>query len=273
MRRKTAAAFLSLCLLASGSHAQSARDDLDRIVTLPQVAQRIVTLAPHATELVSAAGAGDKLVGIAGGVALSDEMSGLPRVAGRGALDREALLALQPDLVIGWQSGNRASDLDWVGSTGIALYRSEPGSLQDIAETLRDIGSLSGTSAQAEVAARRFEQAIDTPCTKLPPQNVYVLVWNRPAMTVGGRHWINSILRAAGYRNVFGHIDRGVFNIAPEAEFGHAGLPKISLIRDFSSDEADQLAGLLSRPGPRLGEAARLLCAQRLQQASTIGNP
>lgn len=235
---------------------------------MPQVAQRIVTLAPHATELVVAAGAGDRLVGIAAGSTGKEGLSRLPRIGGPGGLDRETLLELQPDLVIAWQSGNRATDLDWIARNGIALYRTEPGSLHDIARAMRDIGSLSGTTRQAEAAALAFEQTLDTPCGRLPPQPAYVSVWEHPAMTVGGRHWINAVLRSAGYRNVFNHLDRGVFSVSPEAALAHQALPRISLVRHFDRGEDDRLADLLSRPGPGLGEAILILCAQRLTQGS-----
>ena len=241
-------------------------DDLGQRVSLPQAAQRIVTLAPHATELVVAAGAGDRLVGAAVGSTGHDRLSALPRIGGPGGLDREALLKLQPDLVIAWQSGNRAADLEWIARSGIALYQTEPGSLRDISRALRDIGDLSGTTRQAEAAARAFEQALDTPCARLPPLAAYVSVWEHPAMTVGGRHWINAALRSAGYRNVYDQLDRGVFPVSSEAALAHRLLPRISLVRSFDDSEDDRLADLLSRPGPGLGEAIPILCTRRLAQ-------
>ena len=261
---------LFLLLLAACSHALEARDDLGNEVSLAQAAQRIVTLSPHATELVLSAGAGRRLVGIAAGGTPPGSLNTLPRIGGHGGLDREALLALQPDLVIAWQSGNRASDLDWIAATGIAVYRSEPASLQDIANTIRHIGNLSGTASAAQTGAQTFERALHTPCMQLPAKPAYVIVWDRPAMTVGGRHWINDVLSAAGYRNVLDHLDRGVFPIAPEAVWGYAQLPRISLIRSFDHGDIDHLADLLSRPGPRLGEAIQMLCARRLRQAPAV---
>ena len=164
---------LLLLLFAHGSQALSVRDDLGKMVYLPSPANRIVTLSPHATELVRAAGAGNRLVGSTTTDAGPGEPEPLPSVGGHGGIDREALLTLAPNLVIGWQSGNRTADLDWIAANGIALYRSEPASLQDIARTLRDIGTLSGTHAQAEMAAQRFRQTFDeAPCAGLPPRPV-----------------------------------------------------------------------------------------------------
>lgn len=267
MRKIASGCLLLLLLIAPCVQALEVHDDLGRDVLLPRAAQRIVTLSPHATELVLAAGAKHRLVGIAAGSLMPESLDALPRIGGRGGLDREALMALRPDLVIAWHSGNRATDLDWIDSTGIALYRSEPAALQDIAKTIRDIGTLVGITPSAQTGARTFERALQTPCIQLPPKPAYVIVWDRPAMTVGGRHWINAVLRAAGYRNVLAHVSRGAFHIAPEAVLGYSELAQISLKRSFDHSEADRLADLLSRPGPTLGGAIQMLCARRMRQS------
>jgi len=264
----TASLVLLFSLPAVCGETMTAHDDLGREISLAQAARRILTLSPHATELVVAAGAGEQLVGIAAGAAQSGKLGALPRIGGPGSLDREALLALRPDLVIGWQSGNRAGDLDWIDRTGIALYRSEPASLRGIAESIRDIGLLSGTQAAAEESVRQFERGTSTACAHLPPQPAYVEIWEYPPMSVGGRHWINDVLLAAGYRNAFGDIDRGVFHIATEAALAQAHLPAVSTIRRHDGSRADHLADILSIPGPRLVEAIQLLCQRRIGSIS-----
>jgi iron complex transport system substrate-binding protein len=251
-----------LGLPTQGASVQ-ANDDLGRSVALAQAAQRIVTLAPHATELVLAAGGGDRLVGIAAGGSYPPSIAALPRVGGPGALDRERFLTLRPDLVIAWQSGNRASDLEWIERIGIALYRSEPRSLRDIASTIRAIGRLTDHTPTAEHAALRFERSLVTPCAQRPPLGAYIEVWDRPAMTIGGSHWINDVLRRSGYRNVFEHLAHGVFAIGAEARYGARSAMRISLLPGRAGEANGRLADLLSRPTPGLAEAIGLLCARR----------
>jgi len=257
------AIFLMAWLTGVGQTA-TLYDDMDREVSLPHPARRIVTLSPHATELVVAAGAADRLVAIATGPA-DPALAATPRIGGPGALDREALLTLQPDLVIAWQSGNRAADLDWIERNGIALYRSEPDSLAAVAATIRAIGELSGTPVIARTAAAAFERALETACAGLPPQPAYVLVWERPAMSIGGRHWINDVLRAAGFHNLFADLDRGVFQIAPEALLAARPATRISLVPTPDTVGGPALADLLARPGTRLPEAVQRLCRLRRQ--------
>jgi iron complex transport system substrate-binding protein len=76
-------------------------DGMDREVVMPGPAQRIVSIAPSNTEILFAIGAGDQVVG-------RDEISDYPlealEVASIGStygeLNTEAILALEPDLVL-----------------------------------------------------------------------------------------------------------------------------------------------------------------------------
>lgn len=254
---------LALFPVSTGAAALETVDDTGRTVRLAGTAERIVTLSPHATELVVAAGASARLVGIIDAGATPDGLAGLPRVGAAGAIDREAVLRLRPDLVIAWQSGNRAADIAWIEAMGIAVYRSEPRRLARIAAAIDAIGRLSGTPDPARRAAARFEQQVARGCRDMPQRPVYVEVWDRPTLSVGGRHWLNDVLAAAGLYNVFADVDRGVFPVQTEAVAANAAVLRISLRRGFDGSRADRLADLLARPGPQLGEAIGLLCEQR----------
>lgn len=263
MTAALAAALGALLCAGAAVAATEAIDDLGRRITLARPAQRIVALSPHATELVIAAGASDRLVGITAASDTPERLAAVPRIGGPGALDRERVLQLQPDLAVGWHSGNRAQDLDWLDRTGIALFRSEPTDLADIAATIRALGRLAGTKAVADPAADAFVLGLRTPCAKYPPRPAYVVVWERPPMAIGGRHWINDALRAAGFQNQFAAHDAGAFAIAPEAILAAAGgAQRISLMPGLTG-RAAEIADLLSRPGPQLPRAVQLLCELR----------
>lgn len=260
---------LLLCLILSQPVAATKIvDDAGVPVDLPDPARRVVTLSPHATELAIAAGLGDRLVAISRGGTVPPRYEGLPRLGGAGPLDRERMLSLRPDLVIAWRSGNRARDLAWIDRIGVAVYRSEPASLEELADSIRRLARLGGDVATASRAATEFERQTRTPCAGLPSLPLFVTVWDRPAMTVGGRHWLNGVLEAAGFRNPFADQPRGVFVVAEEARLAAADVPQISLVRTFDGTPADRLADRLSVPGPGLGEAVQHLCRWRLTLAS-----
>ncbi len=260
-------AWLLAATLAAPVAAQLAvHDDTGRRVQLPQPAERIVALAPHATELLFAAGAGARLVAVAAYSDWPAAARDLPRIGGAGGLDRERLLALQPDLVVAWASGSRPGDLAWLERLGIAVYRSEPQRLTDIAANLRDLGRLAGQDATAEIAARHFEQALAAVCPPRPARaTVLYRLWERPLLTYGGRHWSNDALRRVGLRNLFAAVDRPVFTPGREALV--AAQPDYLLSRTPASDpllSARPLAAPpeLDRPTPRIVEGLQALCAQ-----------
>jgi iron complex transport system substrate-binding protein len=83
--------------------AAGARHALDRF-SLPPVPpadpQRIVSLAPGITETLYALGLGPSVVGVTRYCAWPPEASTLPKVAGFGDINYEAVLRTRPDLVV-----------------------------------------------------------------------------------------------------------------------------------------------------------------------------
>ena len=110
-----AASAAAATLLALGGPASAAGvelvDDTGRKLALAAPAQRIVSLAPHVTEMLFAAGAGERVVGAVDYSDYPEAAQRIARVGGYTRIDLEAVAALRPDLVIGWQSGNREGDL------------------------------------------------------------------------------------------------------------------------------------------------------------------
>src|SRR5690554_4323421 len=132
----TAALALALSLLGLGTPAAwgnaCAMDDREREVCLEAPAQHIAALSPGATELVYAAGAGERVVAV---VAFSDyppEAREVPSVGNLGRIDLERLVTLQPDLVIGWVTGNPVEQLDTIEALGIPVFYIEPRDIEEI---------------------------------------------------------------------------------------------------------------------------------------------
>ncbi len=228
---------------------------------LASPAPRVISLAPHTTELVIAAGGLTLLVGA---VAADDPLP--PQVTpmqSYGGIDRERLLALRPDLIVVWRSGTRPNDLAWLKTLETRLYASEPMRLEDIAEDMRALGRLMGTRETAERAAADFLRALGTPCADLPPREVYVEIWPQPPLSLGGRHWLNDVLRRAALRNTFVDVDRAVFTPDPETLLQRRRLPHL-VLRDLPASPDRLGNALLARPGPRLADALPALCQQRL---------
>lgn len=212
-----------LCLLAApvpGVAAVSVVDDTGRSVQLERPAQRIISLAPHITEMLYDAGAGERVVAA---VSYSDHPPAareLPRVGSYNRFDIERILAHDPDLVVGWQSGNPDESLERLRQLGLPLYITEPRSLESIASNLERLGRLAGTAETAAAAAQRFRQRYDRLRERYSgrePLTVFYEIWSDPLMTVNGEHLISAVVRACGGRNVFADLPTIAPRISVEA--------------------------------------------------------
>jgi iron complex transport system substrate-binding protein len=181
-------------------------DDRGRHVRLSHFANRIVSLSPNITELVFSAGAGSKLVGASRYSDYPDQAKTVPEVGDASGLDFEKILALEPDLVIAWRSGNNAADISKLEKLGLTVFAAEAARLDDIPRLLRVTGKLAGTSRQAESAAKGYEeelQQINHRYGKRQKVSVFQLIWDQPLMTVNANHMVSDIINLCGGINVF----------------------------------------------------------------------
>ncbi|MFB0936329.1 MAG: cobalamin-binding protein [Propionivibrio sp.] len=201
-----------VAMLLSGSVAAevSVVDDTGATIRLARPARRIVTLAPHLVETLFAAGAGDKLVGTVEYSDFPDAAKKVAKVGGYSRFDLEAVVALKPDLIIAWHSGNAPANIDKLRSFGFPIYVSQPNRIEDVASEIERMGRLAGTEKVAGAAAQEFR----TRLTDLQKRNgqkpvvrTFYQIWKQPLSTVGGKQIISSVIRLCGGENVFGNLD------------------------------------------------------------------
>jgi iron complex transport system substrate-binding protein len=287
MRRRTRAlwlggAFFAL-IAATGAAALEIADDRGKIVTLDAPARRIVTLAPHLAEIAFAVGAGPQLVGVSSFSDFPEAARRLPVVFNYGRTDFERLIVLKPDVVLAWQSGTPALQVERLEELGLRVIVTEARSFGDIARTMRLVGTLAGAGDRAQAEARRFEQAV----AKLRGDysgraqvGVFLEIWHRPMMTVNGAHIFSEAIALCGGRNVFAGAPtrtplvsrEQLLGFRPEAIITSGalereawrGLEAVPAVRAGHIFAVD--ADHMHRLGPRLLEGARALC-ERLDRA------
>ncbi len=204
-------------LLANSSLAQSSLpsinppaisviDDNQQTVTLTRPAQRIVSLAPSLTELLYAAGAGAQVVGVSEYSDYPPEARTLPIVGRYDLLDMETIVALAPDLIVAWRSGNPRSAVQSLIDLGFNVYVAEPTTIASIADHIERFATLAGTQAAGLAAAEHFREALallDNTYRNREQVRVFYQVWNEPLISVGGNELINDIIRLCGGSNIF----------------------------------------------------------------------
>ncbi|MCH1929733.1 cobalamin-binding protein [Shewanella sp. A25] len=169
-------------------------------------AKRIVALSPHAVEMLYAIGAGDQIIAATDYADYPQAATKLPRVGGYYGVQIERIMELHPDLIVVWDSGNKAEDIHQLKSLGFTLYSSSPKTLESVANELEELGALTGHNAQAkEVAAdyrKQLQHLRDENAVKSRPKVFYQL-WSTPLMTVSKNSWIQQIIDVCHGENVF----------------------------------------------------------------------
>lgn len=183
-------------------------------------AERIVALAPSLAELAFAAGAGGRLVGVARFSDFPPAARDIPQVGDAARVDFERIVALKPDLVLAWKSGNSAADVARLESLGYPAFVSEPARLADVPRLLHAIGALAGTLPAAGKAAAEFEreiQALRGRYAKARTVRVFYQIWHRPLLTVNGAHMISDVIALCGGENVFADVNQLTPSVTLEA--------------------------------------------------------
>lgn len=217
---------LALCLLSAGGLLHAAAqaieviDDAGSRLRLAQPAKRIISLAPHLTETLFAAGAGERVVGSVEYSNYPPAAAAIARVGSYSQIDLERVIALRPDLIIGWQSGNAAAHLDRLRALGFPVYVSQPDRIDDVASEIERLGVLAGSTEVAEPAAASFRRrlaALQTRYGERPLVPTFYQIWKQPLMTVGRRQIISDVIRLCGGENVFGSLDTMAPTVTVEA--------------------------------------------------------
>tara|TARA_B100000446_G_scaffold141751_1_gene134469 strand:+ start:895 stop:1824 length:930 start_codon:yes stop_codon:yes gene_type:complete len=209
----------SVIIDGSLSAEVSVVDDLGREVTLKQPARRIVALAPHIVEMVYAVGSGDRIVGAVNYSDYPAAAKALPRVGTYKAFSAEAILRLNPDLILAWHSGNGAQRVAPVQALGVPVYFSEPRALEDIGSALEKIARLSGVK-NPQLPKEQFSEELNNlreQYAQRPQVSVFYQVWNRPLQTLNGEHLISDVIRLCGGENVFSSASTLAPQISVEA--------------------------------------------------------
>lgn len=281
---------LSLALALVCGAAQAAvtvQDDAGNRVTLDKPAQRVISTAPHITELLFAAGGGERVVGTMNFSDYPEAAKRIPVIGSNAQIDMERLLALRPDLLVVWQTGNTERQLTQLKSLGIPIFYSEPKKLDDVATSLTRLGQLLGTDAAAQAAARDYRQKIAKLAgsyAQRPPVRVFYQIWEKPLFTLNGEHIVSDVLRVCGGRNIFAGLKvtapsvstEAVLQENPEAIIGgeqHDGQAGITLWKSYKGLQAVQRdnlfmldSELLVRAAPRIADGVAVLC-EKLETA------
>ena len=290
-----ASALALLCAVPTLAATPSATvvDDRGTVVPLQPVPGRIVSLLPSLTESVCALGQCAKLVGVDRYSNYPASVRALSPVGGGLDPNIEAIVALQPDLVLVAAS---APGTDRLRALGLRVVALEPKDYPSAVRVLGTLGQLLGVeTASAVVQAMETELRVAT--ARVPAsargKKVYFEVSPGP-YAASTSSFLGQTLERMGLSNIVAGSLGPFPKVNPEfvvraqpdvimvgdsnadampTRPGWSSLQAIQEKRICAFDKAD--ADILVRPGPRMAQGATLVarCLQTLFPAPALPGP
>jgi iron complex transport system substrate-binding protein len=246
----------------------------DRETVLDARPERIVALDPGSAEIIQAIGAGERLVGVPAGLARGASADAEVVVRPAGQVEVDQVVALEPDLVVGTPNVDQL-DLARAGREAKAEIYVQPAvSVQSVQKGIIDLGFLIDEAPAARQLVGRMSRKIAAVESRLAGEApVSVFVDTGFFITVPERSLLGDLIRKARGRNIAGEAPGlGPFPLADLAAANPrvylatsdsgvrlAELRANSALQDVRAVRSGALrvvpVNLVTRPGPRIGEA------------------
>jgi len=254
--------------------------------TFDKAPEKIVSTSVSETEILFALGLGDKVVGVSDYDNYPPEALEKQKVGGVTEPNVEAIIALEPDLVI---SGISIKDtaVEKFRSLNLKLVKTEPKSIEDVLGNILLFGQITDKQTEAEALVAQMREDVrkvtEAAATIKPEDKKKVYIEFSPGWTVGKGEFMDELITLAGGVNIASDMQGWnpineekviadnpdvivyTLNITDEKSGkkledliqGRSGWDKIKAIADKQLIGMD--GDILSRPGPRITEALKQL--------------
>lgn len=218
---------------------------------VPTHPQRIASLSTEAVDILYRLGVADRLVGISGFTVYPPEARlTKPKISGFKTGKLEKILAVEPDLVIGYSHVQRKL-LDEVEQAGVATVCFHHRNLAGMDDMVRQLGDIVDRQAEAEALVSHLaavRQRVAQAGARLPfKPRVYFEEWHSPLTC--GIQWVSELIALAGGVDVFADLaPRDPFSArAVTAEQVLAAQPQV-ILGSWCGQRFD-VEQVMSRPG------------------------
>jgi ABC-type Fe3+-hydroxamate transport system substrate-binding protein len=186
------------------------RDSLDRELEIVRPPARIVSLVPSLTETLFALGVGDAVVGVTDFCVHPEQaVRAKPRVGGTKNPSVEAILELDPDLVVANKEENRRRHVEELAAEGVPVFVTDARTVERALIEIETLGAITDSAASAHEIVRETRAALRRAAARAHGEatRVVALVWKDPYMAVGGDTFAHDLLQCCGGRNPFERAD------------------------------------------------------------------
>jgi iron complex transport system substrate-binding protein len=255
-------------------------DDYGDTIRVDAPAQRIVSLSPVTTEILFAIGAGDRVVGRTHWDLYPVAAQAVPDLGNGMQPNVEAILGARPDLVVLYAGAMNRSAADQLRRVGVATMSIRTDTLGDFSRVATMLARAVGDTAAGRTLVDSVTRSIDAVRGRprsAKPVTVFWHIWDNPILTIGRGSYMNELTEIVGAKNIFADLPAASPQVTMEEivrrnpDMIIAGPVNAAKMRASAAWQAVPAVragrilivdtSLVSRPGVRLGEAARHLRA------------
>ncbi|NLK44749.1 MAG: cobalamin-binding protein [Tissierellia bacterium] len=244
----------------------------------------IISLAPSNTETLFALGLGDRVVGVTPFCDYPEEAQTKEKVGDYSGNNLERIIELEPDLILVYGPGDEEENRI-LREAGIKVLGFLSETMDDIMKDIETIGKATGRNEKAADIINSIKEKRDYILEKVKDAEevtVFYEIWHDPLMGAGKGSFMDELITLAGGKNIAYDTDGAypqydleqlierdpqVYLASKDSEDKtiesiklRPGYDAISAIKNdriylFKGNEAN----LVSRPGPRIGEALEVV--------------
>ncbi len=246
---------------------------------------KVVSLAPSTTEVLFALGLDEEIVGVSLFCNYPEEARQKEKIGTFSQPNIEKILSLKPDIIF-CTGLEQAPVIEQLKQLGLRLYVSDPSSVEELFDSIREMGELIGKEKNVDILINKMRkdlEAVQSKVKSIPEADrvkVFVEFWNDPLMSAGRDSFIDELITLAGGINIAHDTERAYSYISPEQvikrdpdcivltymvnedaaseireRLGWKHISAVKNNRIYGDIDAD----LLLRPGPRLTQGLREL--------------
>jgi len=175
----------------------------DMLASAPPYPRRVVCLTEETTETLYRIGAGDLVVGVSKFTVRPAEARQKPRVSTFLSADEERIVALRPDLVIGF-SDLQADVAAGLARRGIPVFVMNQRSISEILQAVRVTAALVGRGEAGEALARDLTEGLTrmAQAASALPRRPRAFFEEWPDPLIAGIRWVSELLELVGAEDV-----------------------------------------------------------------------
>ncbi|MFF2460086.1 ABC transporter substrate-binding protein [Peribacillus simplex] len=257
-------------------------DDTGKKIKFEKIPEKVVSLQPSNTEILFALEQGDKVVGVTDFDNYPEEAKDIEHVSDSVNINAEKIIALKPDAIIAYTIGDETA-LKPLEDAGIPVFIiKSAANFDDVYGDIGQIAKVMGVAEKGNELVKDIKSQITNVEEKVKTldekEQTYFEISPAPEIyTTGSETFQNEIMDTAGIKNIFDDqkgwvkvsdeeiVKRNPESIITTATYADDAVGEIKSRKGWEdidavkNDDVHLLdENIMSRPGPRVGEAVEL---------------